>query len=139
MAYRRKTWQEKLHNNHPEKVETVDRKFADIPAGASMYIATPEIVDAYIRNIPKGTHASLRQMRKDLAAEHNAEYTCPITSGIFLRIVSEAAYEEIAAGKPLKNITPFWRMIDSKAPVAKKLSFGTEFIIEQRKKEGMAF
>lgn len=139
MAYRRKTWQEKLHNNHPEKVETVDRKFADIPAGASMYIATPEIVDAYIRNIPKGTHTSLQQMRKDLAAEHNAEYTCPITSGIFLRIVSEAAYEEIAAGKPLKNITPFWRMIDSKAPVAKKLSFGTEFIIEQRKKEGLTF
>jgi hypothetical protein len=139
MAYKRKTWQEKLHNIHPEKVEVVDKKFADIPAGASMYIATPMIVDAYIRNIPKGTHTGLQQMRKDLAAEHNAEYTCPITSGIFLRIVSEAAYEEIAAGKPMKNITPFWRMIDSKAPVAKKLSFGIEFISEQRKKEGLPF
>lgn len=139
MAYKRKTWQEKLHNTHPEKVEIVDKKFADIPAGASMYIATPKVVDSYIRNIPKGTHTSLQQMRKDLAAEHNAEYTCPITSGIFLRIVSEAAYEEIAAGKPMKNITPFWRMIDSKSPVAKKLSFSTEFIEAQRKKEGLPF
>ncbi len=139
MAYKRKTWQEKLHNDHPEKVEIVDKQFADIPAGASMYIATPMIVDAYIRNIPKGTHTSLQQMRKDLAAEHKAEYTCPITSGIFLRIVSEAAYEEIVAGKLLKNITPFWRMIDSKAPVAKKLSFGTDFIKEQRQKEGLLF
>ncbi|MCD6013210.1 MAG: hypothetical protein K0Q79_3072 [Flavipsychrobacter sp.] len=139
MAYKRKTWHEKLNNNHPEKVEVVDKKFADIPAGASMYIATPKIVDAYIRNIPKGTHTSLQQMRKDLAAEHNAEYCCPITSGIFLRIASEAAYEEVAAGKPLKNITPFWRMIDSKAPVAKKLSFGTDFIKEQRQKEGLSF
>ena len=139
MAYKRKTWQEKLHNNHPEKVEVVDKQFADIPAGASMYIANPEIVDAYIRHIPKGTHTTLQQMRKDLAAEHRAEYTCPITSGIFLRIVSEAAYEEYMAGKALTKITPFWRMIDSKTPVARKLTFGTDFIKSQRAKEGLPF
>ena len=92
MAYKRKTWHEKLHNGHPDKVEIVERKFADVPEGASMYIATPEIVDAYIKHIPEGVHTSLQQMRKDLAAEHNAEYCCPITSGIFLRIVAEAAY-----------------------------------------------
>jgi hypothetical protein len=78
-------------------------------------------------------------MRKDLAAEHNAEYCCPITAGIFLRIVAEAAYEEYASGKPLKKITPFWRMIDSKTPAAKKLTFGTDFVREQRKKEGLAY
>jgi hypothetical protein len=139
MAYVRKTWVEKLHNKNPDKVEVLDKKFADIPAGASMYIATPEIVDAYIRHIPPGTHTSLQQMRKDLAAEHNAEYCCPITAGIFLRIVAEAAYEEYASGKPLKKITPFWRMIDSKTPAAKKLTFGTDFVREQRKKEGLAY
>lgn len=139
MAYKRKTWQEKLHNNHPEKVEIIDKAFAGIPAGASMYIATPQIVDDYIRNIPAGTHTSLQQMRKDLAADHNAEYTCPITAGIFLRIVAEAAYEEVMTGKPVKKITPFWRMIDSKAPVAKKLTFGTAFIIQQRAMEHLPF
>ncbi len=139
MAYKRKTWQEKLHNGLPDKVEITDKKFADVPMGASMYIATPEVVDAYIRQIPKGTHTNLQQMRKDLAAEHNAEYSCPITSGIFLRIVAEAAYEEYMAGKPLKKITPFWRMIDSKAPAAGKLTFGVDFIKEQRSKEGLAF
>ncbi len=128
-----------MHNNHPEKIEVVDKQFADIPAGASMYIATPEIVDAYIRHIPAGTHTSLQQMRKDLAAEHNAEYSCPVTSGIFLRIVAEAAYEEYIAGKPIKKITPFWRMIDSKSPAAKKLTFGTGFVKEQRAKEGLLF
>lgn len=139
MAYKRKTWQEKLHNKHPEKIEVVDKQFADIPAGATMYIATPMVVDAYIRNIPKGVHTTLQQMRRDLAAEHNAEYSCPITSGIFLRIVAEAAWEEHMAGKPLRQITPFWRMIDGKAPAAKKLSFGVEFIREQRAKEGLGF
>ena len=139
MAYKRKTWQEKLHNGHPDKVEVVDKKFGDVPEGATMYIATPGIADAYIRNIPAGRHTSLQQMRKDLAAGHNAEYCCPITSGIFLRIVAEAAYEEYRAGKPLKKITPFWRMIDSKTPVAKKLTFDVDLIIEQRKKEGLSF
>jgi len=139
MAYKRKTWREKLHNGHLWKVEVVDKKFADIPEGATMLVPTPEMVDAYIRNIPEGTQTSLQQMRKDLAAECNAQYCCPITSGIFLRIVAEAAYEEYSAGKALKKITPFWRMIDSKAPVAKKLTFGTDFIKAQRAKEGLVF
>lgn len=135
MPYKRKTWQEKLHNGHPDKVEVTDKKFADVPAGATMYIATPEIVDAYIRNIPKGHNTTLQQMRKDLAAMHNAEYCCPITSGIFLRVVAEAAYEEYTTGKPLSRVTPFWRMIDSKSPTAKKLTFDPAFIDEQRAKE----
>lgn len=139
MAYKRKTWQEKLHNGLLSKVEVVDKKFADIPQGATMFIATPEIVDAYIRHIPKGVQSSLQQMRKDLAAGHNAEYCCPITSGIFLRIVAEAAYEEYMERKNLSKITPFWRMIDSKAPVAKKLTFGTDFIRAQRAKEGLGW
>lgn len=139
MAYKRKTWQEKLHNGMPDKVVTSDRKFADVPAGASMYIGTPGVVEAYIRNIPKGSHTSLQQIRKDLAAEHNAEYSCPITTGIFLRIVAEAAHEEYMAGKPLKKIAPFWRMIDSKSPAAKKLAFGSAFVQEQREKEGLDY
>ena len=74
-------------------------------------------------------------MRKDLAAEYNAQYCCPVTSGIFLRIVAEAAYEEYIAGKPIKKITPFWRIIDSKIPVVQKLTFGSAFIKEQWAKE----
>lgn len=139
MVYKPKTWQQKLHNGHSAKVERLEKKFADIPEGATMLVVTPEIVDAYIRNIPQGTHTSLLQMRKDLAAEHHAEHTCPLTAGIFLRIAAEAAWEDYKAGKPLESITPFWRMIDRKAPVCKKLTFGTDFIKEQREKEGLPF
>lgn len=119
------------------EVKRIDKAFADIPEHASMLIATPGIVDAYLRHIPKGQSTSLQQMRKDLAAEYHAEYTCPVTSGIFLRIVAENAYEEYTKGKPLSKITPFWRMIDSRSPAAKKLSFGTELLVAQRKKEGL--
>ncbi len=141
MAYKKKTWHEKLYDSkHKLHVETTDKKFADVPEGATMLIPTGEIVADYINHIPKGVHTSLQQMRKDLAADHNAQYSCPIVSGIMLRVAAEAAYEEYASGqKPLKKIMPFWRMIDSKAPVSKKLTFGTDFIREQRAKEGLDF
>jgi hypothetical protein len=134
----KKTWLQKFNIDRRPVVEITDKAFAGIPAGSKMLIATPKVVDEYIRQIPKGHHTLLQQMRKDLAAEFNADFTCPITAGIFLRIASELAYELYSNGTPLKKITPFWRMIDRKAPLAKKLSFGYEFVADQRKKEGLA-
>lgn len=137
MAYKRKSWAEKMNPNAQHKVEKADKTFAGIPEGSQMLIATPIIVDEYVKSIPEGSEGSLQQMRKDLAAEYNAEYTCPVTSGIFLRIVAENAYEQLQQGKSVDEITPFWRIIDLKSPTAIKLTFGTDFLIEQRKKEGL--
>lgn len=134
-AYKRKTWVEKRNLSNELKVEVIDKDFADIKKGEKMLVATPLIVDDYIRHIPKGKEGSLAQMRKDLAAEYHADKTCPVTSGIFLRIVAEAAYEEYQQGKAISKINPFWRMINEKSPAAKKLTFGTDFLLEQRRKE----
>lgn len=130
-----KSWKEKYETRREAEIEKVEKNFADIPAGASMLIATPAIVDEYVRQIPKGRSSNLKTMRSDLAAEYHAEYTCPVTSGIFLRIVAEKAFEEYQQGKALKNITPFWRIMDEKSTTARKLSFGTDFIREQRARE----
>jgi hypothetical protein len=54
MGYKRKTWQEKLQVALTPEVTVTNKKFADIPEGASMFIATPMLVDAYIKNITKG-------------------------------------------------------------------------------------
>lgn len=137
MTYKRKSWKEKMNPKAQWKIEVSDKKFSDIPEGATMLIATPTIVEAYVRNIPEGRHTSLAQMRKDLAAEYHAEYMCPVTAGIFLRIVAEKAYEEYLEGKSLHEIAPFWRIIDKNTSTAKKLSFGTGFINEQRKSEDL--
>lgn len=138
MAAKKKSWAEKMKPDATHQVKTTDKDFADIPAGSSMLIATPTIVDEYVRNITEGTHVSIKQMREDLAATFDAAYTCPVTSGIFLRTVAENAYEELSKGKNIKDIAPFWRMIDKQAPVAKKLACGIDFITEQRKAEGLA-
>jgi hypothetical protein len=70
-------------------------------AGSTMYISNPKTIDAYIRNIPKGKYTDLKTMRNDLAIEHHAEVTCPVTTGIFLRIVAEAANEQLKQGKSI--------------------------------------
>lgn len=41
-------------------------------------------------------------------------------------------YEEYENGKPLNKSTPFWRVIDVRSTTAKKLTFGTNFIKQQR-------
>ena len=133
----KKSWQEKLHPDREAEIEVTTKKFADIPPGSSMLIATPLIVDQYIRQIPRGHFSDIRQIRKDLAAEYHAQYTCPVTTGIFIRIVAEAAFEEYENGKALSQITPFWRALSAKSPSAKKLSFGINFLLEQQRKEGI--
>lgn len=136
MAAKKKTWIEKRDDDSKAAiVKKLDKAFADMPEDAKMLIATPKIIDEYVRQIPKGNQVSLKTLRKDLALEHQAEVTCPVTTGIFLRIVSEAAYEEYKQGKALKNITPFWRVVESNSALNKKLSFGTDFVKEQRAKE----
>jgi hypothetical protein len=134
MAHR-KSWQEKLHHSKPPQTKCIDFAFADIPAGSMMFIATPEIIDAYIRAIPEGTAVAIKTMRRDLALEHGAEYTCPLTTGIFLRIVAEAAYESYRQTQTLEGITPFWRVIEPDSSLAKKLTFGQDLLISLRQKE----
>ena len=72
----------------------------------------------------------MKTMRKDIALAHNADVTCPVTTGIFLRIVAEFAYEQLKEGKT--NITPFWRVVNPRSDLAKKLACGPTFIQEMR-------
>lgn len=134
-----KTWTDKVNDPTKEfQIKKLEKDFADMSAGSKMLIATPKIIDECVRHIPKGKSGSLASMRKDLANEYGAEYTCPVTSGIFLRIVSEAAHEQIEKGTSLAKVAPFWRVVDEKSALNKKFSFGTEFVAKQRKKEGLS-
>jgi hypothetical protein len=132
-----KTWTEKLQANNEPVIKKIDKAFADIPAEARMLIATPQIIAAYLKQVPKAVAVDTATIRKDLAMEYGAAYTCPVTTGIFLRIVAEAAYEQYQQQNTLRGITPFWRAIAPNTPLAKKLSFGQEWLIELRRKEGL--
>lgn len=81
-----KDWEAKLQKANATKVERLNKKFADMPIGTLMFIATPMIFDTYINQIPKGVHVPVTTMRKDIALENNADSCCPLTTGIFLKL-----------------------------------------------------
>jgi hypothetical protein len=131
----KKTWLDKLSEKKEPKIKRIDFDFADIPANSNMFIATPQIIDNYIKQIPKGKTVTVQTMRKDLAIENRADFTCPVTTGIFLRIVAEANFEKYKQANSLKGITPFWRVVEPNSTLSKKLTFGQDFITDQRQAE----
>lgn len=100
-----------------------------------MLIATPRMVDEYMRAVPRGERRTVAQMRSELAAAHGADISCPISTSIFARIAAEAALEEVSTRAPLSDVTPFWRVIEEDGTVAKKLSCGPRFVESQRAAE----
>ena len=130
-----KSWKEKLNIDRSFVVKRLDKNFSDMKVGENMLIATPKIIDEYIKQIPKGIDINIKTLRNDLALTYNADTTCPVTTGIFLRIVSEAAYEDFLNGE--KNITPFWRVVDHESKTATKLACGINFIKKRRSEENI--
>jgi len=131
----KKSWLDKLNEKREPRIKKIEIDFADIPAGSTMLIATPKLIDQYIQELGFGKRTDTKTLRKDLALEHNADYTCPVTTGIFLRIVAEANYEKLQQGNLIEEITPFWRVIEPNSTLAKKLTFGQEFLVKQIDKE----
>lgn len=132
-----KSWTEKLNSPRPHQVKPAPRDIAGMKAGQIMLIPTARIIDDFIRGIDEGTCLDPRRMRTELARQFKAEVTCPITTGILLRIVTEAAWEAYDSGQPLSEITPVWRMVGPDTPTFAKLSFDNRFILDQREREGL--
>jgi hypothetical protein len=133
-----KSWAEKLTGAKPAHVSAMTSAMWGLKKGDKIFIATPVMVRDYMKKIRKGSARTIEQMRAEFATAHKADATCPMTASIFARIAAEAALEEMEDGRPADKITPFWRLIDAKSPIAKKLSCGTAFVAKMRAKEGIA-
>jgi hypothetical protein len=131
----RKSWAEKRDGAHAPHVSILPKPFMGAPAGAILFVPSPSVVQAYIEAIPAGETRSVAEMRQDLARVHNADVTCPTSTGIFVRIVAEAALEDIHSGTPLEAVPPFWRLIAPDSEAASKLSCGPAFIGRLREAE----
>jgi hypothetical protein len=134
---RKKTWAEKFAGTREPHFVVLDRAYAGVPAGARLLISSPKDVAAEIRSVHRGRTLAVTELRQRLAKRHGADATCPTSTGIFLRVVAEAALEEVAAGTPLSKTIPFWRVVDPASALAKKLSCGPDLIRRQREAEGV--
>jgi len=126
-------WEARFNCNRQPEVKVPEKSFAGIPAGSRMLVVTPLAVDAAVAEIPFGAVREAAMHRQALAASHEAEHTCPVTTGIALRVVAERAYLRMQAGA--ESVTPFWRAIDPDSELAGKLACGREFVRRMRSAE----
>ena len=101
-------WREKLEKPQEPKVVQIPPTMSRFGEG-TMLIPTPMLVDALIRKVPKGKLITSGELRRKLAADFATDVTCPLTTGIFVRIAAEAAEEDRASGK--RRLTPYWRVV----------------------------
>lgn len=116
MSKTRKSWREKLEKEQEPKV-------VDDPRGRGrMLIPRPLDVDVLMRKIQKGKLATDSQIRERLAKDFHADITCPMTTGIFLRIAAETAEEDLSRG--VTEITPYWRVLKADGSLNEKFPGG---------------
>ncbi len=114
---------DKRDHADPPRVETLTEAKGNYPPG-KMLISSPIEIDALVRRVPEGRVLTMAALRANLAKAHRADYTCPLTTGIFLRIVAEAAEEERAARGGV--VAPYWRVVRDDGALIETLPGGTE-------------
>ncbi|MCS7258752.1 MAG: MGMT family protein [candidate division WOR-3 bacterium] len=138
MAYRKKSWQEKLlHSKGLPKIERPSAKIAKrwgIQPDAKVLIPAPIEVDEIMKQVPYGKLITINQIRKALASKHKADVCCPLTTGIFAVIVAYASEERKAQGKG--DLTPYWRILKGGGVLNEKYPGGIENQMHLLKKEG---
>jgi hypothetical protein len=136
MPKMRKTWRQKLEEKHPEhgKVVDVPPKMQNRFLVGKMLIPKPLDIDALIHRVPKGKLATVIQIRDKLARDAQANCCCPLTTGIFLRIVAEVAEEDLRSGK--KEVTPYWRVVRADGSLNERFPGGVQAQANRLEEEG---
>lgn len=119
-------WRKRFNSAKEPHISILPSDFAGAKAGQTMLISSPGEIANYVTKIPKGEVRTAVRLRSDMAKKANAESMCPITASIFMRIVAEVALTDMAEGKGMAEVPPFWRAIEPKSKLAAKLSCGVE-------------
>ena len=131
-----KTWRGKLEEKHLNhgKVVPVPPKMRKQYGTGTMLIPRPLDVEAVMRGVRKGRLITNTQIRDRLAAASKADSACPFATGMFVRIVAEAAEEDRRAGR--KRITPYWRTIKAGGKLCENYPGGAKAQATKLRKEG---
>lgn len=95
------------NNKDMPKIQIIqDEKTIKKYGGNKMFLAPPIYYDEIMKKVPKGKLITVKQIRNFLAKTNNADFTDPMTAGIFINIVAWASYQR-------NNVTPYWRTLKS--------------------------
>jgi len=126
-------WREKMEKPQEPKLVQIPPKMSQFGKG-SMLIPTPKLIAKVVCGIGKGRLMTIGEIRRTLANEFSADVTCPLTTGIFLRIAAEAAEEDRANGR--KRVTPYWRVVKENGGLNPKFPGGEPEQARHLRREG---
>jgi alkylated DNA nucleotide flippase Atl1 len=144
MAYRKKTWQEKMADRPGmPKILTLEESFPCYNAvakmgakpGDSCVLVNHSEVEEIMRQVPKGRLITIREICGRLAEKHGARACCTLTTGIGITTAANAAEERKKEGKDKE--TPYWRTLKANGFLNEKYPGGAEAHKALLEKEGI--
>lgn len=107
-----------------------DEKSIKKYGGNKMYFAPPIDYDRVMRLVPPGKLLTIGVIREYFAKQSEADFTEPITAGIFVSIAAWASYQRKS------DKTPYWRTLKTNGELNPKYPGGIEAQKELLEKEG---
>ncbi len=114
------------NNKNMPKVQIItDEKSIEKYGGERMYFAPPMDYDNVMKRVPHGKVITVGQIRDYFAIENQADFTDPITAGIFVSIAAWASEQRE------EERTPYWRTLKADGELNPKYPGGA---VAQKKK-----
>lgn len=108
----------------------IDRKSIEKYGGDKMYFAPPLDYDRVMKRVPYGRVTTVGEIREYFAKQSGADFTEPITAGIFVSIAAWASHQR--AG----DETPYWRTLKANGELNEKYPGGIKAQREKLEAEG---
>lgn len=113
------------------KIQTItDPKSIRKYGGSKMYFAPPVDYDKAMKQIPYGKITTVVNLREHFAKVSGADFTEPMTAGIFVSIVAWASHQRS------DDKTPYWRTLKANGELNSKYPGGIEAQKEKLEAEG---
>lgn len=118
-------------NKDMPKIQTItDAKSIEKYGGNKMYFAPPMDYDKVMRRVPRGKVITVGTIREYFAGLSGADFTEPITAGIFVSIAAWASSQRTG------DETPYWRTLKADGELNPKYPGGVAAQKEKLEAEG---
>jgi hypothetical protein len=138
VSYKKKTWKEKLEGDKDfPKILELEENFPCWRAlqkqgakpGDSVVLAPGKEIYQCMMDVPKGKLQTLNGLCEILASNHDVDFCCTLTTGIYVNIAANASQE-------MGDTLPYWRTIKNDGSLNPKYPGGIEAQREKLEKEG---
>lgn len=121
-----------LHDSKdmPRFLTITDRRSIEKYGGNKIYFAPPIDYDKVMKMVPRGKVITVGEIREHFAKKSGADFTDPITAGIFVSIAAWASYQRT------ENETPYWRTLKANGLLNEKYPGGVLAQKEKLEAEG---